>query len=256
MTLDDLLKYVNYISNKENSGNTLSIEEYNTLLPVLSQKYFKKKYSVPEEFRVGMPFSRESYEITQSIIDSMHQFKKVMGVDTGLLSVNSSGIAQLPSDYMHVSSAYVQSVTSNADCTNDIDYKSIEFLTDAEYTYRLGSSIIQASEYPVATIRKDYIQFLPKDIKYVNMTYLRTPNTPYYDSYIKISTEEEIYLAPGETSPSTDASPAGKVSTSVELEYEDIDIIDIASILLDMISVNISDNRLKQFAKEMKITGV
>lgn len=252
MTLDDVLKYVNYITNKEQNGRTLTVEEFNTLLPIVSLKYFKKKYSVPEQFRVGMPFSKESYEITQSIIDSIHQFKHVMGVDGALMKVDSDGKGTIPSDYMHVSSAYWQSVTNQSDCEIDIKYRTIEFLTDAEFANRLASSIkFPSLRYPVATVRKNYIQFLPKDIQYVNFTYLRVPNTPYYDSYIDTNIDEEVYLAPGTINPNT-----GDASQSVELEFEDTDIIDIASILLSMIGVNLRSGDLVQYSEKMKQEGI
>lgn len=252
MTLDDVLKYVNYITNKEQNGRTLSTTEYNTLLPIVSLKYFKKKYSIPEQFRVGMPFSKEAYEITQSIVDSIHQFKHVMGVDGALMNVDSYGKADIPSDYMHVSSAYWQSITNQVNCNIDVRYRTIEFLTDAEYTERLTSAIkFPSLRYPVATIRGNYIQFMPKNIQYVNFTYLRVPNTPYYDSYIDDTTDQEIYLPPGTNNPNTSAA-----SQSVELEFEDTDIIDIASILLSMIGVNLRSGDLVQYSEKMKKEGV
>ena len=239
MNLQQLLDYINYIANKDQFGNTLSPKEYNTLLPIVSFKYFKKKYGIPEQFKAGMPFSAEAYEITQSIIDSISQFKVVMGEDTGMLLIDNSGKANIPEDYLHVSSAYLKDITNTGNCSVGTGYNAIEFLTDAEFVERLGSSINPPSrDYPIVTQRSNYFQFMPKNIQYINFTYLRKPRTPVYD--YQIINDAYVY----------------QPLTSVELEFEETDIIDIASILLSEIGINLREDRLKIFADQMKKEGI
>ena len=255
MTLQTFLDYINFITNKDPIGETLTPEQYNTLLPVVNYKYYKRLYGLPEDYQVGMPFSKIAWELTQNITDSLRTFKTLRDYKNNPLSVDSNGQASYPDDYFHVSSMRYKKLT-NAGCSATERWSNVEVVFDNQLGGRLANSITNPTKNnPICCFYNTYIQFYPIDLQFVEFTYLRKPATPYYDYYIDTTTEEQVYLAPGTTSPATGADPASHVSTSVEFEWEDSDIIGLAQIMLEELGINLRSEELQTFAMMQQKEG-
>jgi len=248
MTLQTFLDYINFITNKDPIGETLTPEQYNTLLPYVNYKYYKRLYGLPDDYQVSAPFSKVAWELTQNVTDSLSTFKVLRDYKNNPLMLDSNGRANYPSDYFHVSSMRYKKLT-NANCGVDERWSDIEIVFDNQLGGRLSNSITNPTkDNPICCFYNTYIQFYPTDIQSVEFTYLRKPATPIYDYYIDTTTEEQIYLAPGETSPSTGADPANHLSTSVEFEWTDSDIVDLAQIMLKELGINLRSEELQTFA--------
>lgn len=241
-------KYVSFIANKQQTGAKLKIDNFNLLAPVVQWKGIKRKYHVPEEAQQGIPFSRQMYEWTQSNIDSMSRFKVAMGLPfrTTPLFVNANGYAELPDDYLHISSIGYSLINNTGYCLNAKQENIIEPLTDAEWNGRITDPIAPASpEYPICRFffenGRYFLQIAPIGLKMVNFVYLRKPNTPYLDfTYDEYQPDGFLY------------NPL----LSTQFEFAENDIIDLAPIMLEMIGINIREPLLIQTSDKTKKEGI
>lgn len=252
MNLDELYKFINYITNKEQSGNTIPPDTYNLLLKTANIDVFRVKYGLPQEYKGGaLPI--QAYESIQLITDALSPFKVVMGEDNPLL-INEDGKAKIPNDYVHYSSLIYKQYVYNSgkyvidECGNEVfiqekskyKYRNIEVLKDAEVGDYLSNSLkYPTKENPVCCFYNDYIQFYPKDLHNVIFVYLRLPVTPYY--YYEILDDYTYKYIP---------------EKSIELEWREDMHLDIARIILGYIGINLRENDLYQYVEAQKIKGV
>lgn len=227
VSVDDIYKRVNYLINKEQTGNILNKDEYNNCLKWANLELFKRLYGLPESYRPGQPLPPMAYEETQYIIDSMSRFKvNKGGRDYPVLLIDKNGQASLPADYVHYSS---------------ITYgkRPVEMLRDSQYQDRLDDSIVYPSKQdPICTLYGNYIQFQPIDLGSVNFVYLRLPDTPFWGA--TIVDDEYVY------------SPA----LSTQFEYGDVQLTDIASMIVGYASTNLREGFTKQVADSRTINGM
>jgi hypothetical protein len=264
MTLDFLYKYLLFISNKAVTGNSISPEEFNIALQVANIKHMKVKCGLPESYRPGQPIAPQSPETTIVITDDIMPFKVHMGSpNVPYMQVDAQGYAPIPPDFfypMAISYKYFK----NVDCTGSFRLKKVDNLTDQQFDYVAGSFIRKPTlAYPCCNFQAGVIRFLPENIQRVEFVYLRLPATPVYDYYISAE-GEHIYMAPGTTHallageeyPTTGATTGTVTSLSVELEWNDTNKLDILSLVMSMLGINMREGALQQFAEMSKQTGV
>lgn len=236
-----VLDLVNFISNKETAGNTMKIDEYNTLIQGVNIDLLTLRYGVPAQYRPGQPLPQQSYEVTKKMIDDMRYLKVHMGVDTSPLVIDSYGRATIPSDYLHLSSAMYNKITTN-ECDIKITIPTdIGLLTDAQRGDRLGNSITMPTlENPCMAIFNGYFQFYPTTLKRVELTYLRYPKTPVYGYTIDENTDEYIYDA----------------TTSQDFEFPADCLIDIVRIVTSYVAINLKETQVIQYVEQVKDEGL
>lgn len=240
MNNQDILNWINYVCNKEQTGRTFTPEQYNVALGIANLRYYKKSYGLPEDYQLQGPFVREVYEKSQYVTDKMRRFKVVMGDISNLaMIVDINGIAPIPSDYFHVSSVRYFNTASGV-CNPDESQTDVEILMDAEWADRIGNSITKPSlGDPVCMFQASEIWFRPKAVNYIQFTYLRLPITPVY-----------AYTVNADDSYSYDAA------NSTEMEWDDIDKIEIAKIILADAGINLNKGDITQYAELLKAKGV
>lgn len=230
MDLQELLNKVNYISNKSQSGYTLTPVEYNEILPIVNVKVFNKLYGLMSDYRINLPQSEIAYEKSKAVTDSLQKFK----TPTDVTLVNSKWT--LPTDYMHLSSIRYNYIDNSVNCTSPLNTASIEVLTDAEIGDRLTNAITAPTrKNPVCTIISDYVEFYPT-LQYVKVTYLRKPVTPIYAYTINPTTYAVTYNQSGST----------------QFEYSDVLEPFVISEILELIGVNLKENEIVQYSKMME----
>lgn len=237
MNLQEMLDFLNFVCNKEQTGLTFTPEQYNTELKVYNLRKFKKSYGLPEEYDFTGPFNREVYERSQLVSDRMRRFKVVMGDHNSLpLTINSYGVATIPSNYFHVSSIRFDK-NLNASCATSVEgWTNVEVLTDDQWADRIRHSITGPSlDSPFCMFQSGEIWFRPKDLNWVQFTYLRLPNTPVY-AYTIGSNDEIIYDA----------------TSSTQLEWDYLDRIDIALMMLADIGINLKEENVTQYSALVK----
>ena len=166
MNIHEIYQGVLFYLNKDQFGRHLSVSKFNSMIPVVEIDLFKQRYGLPQEYQPGMPIPRMSYEISQKISDDISPMKVWMGSPNGPnpMAVNSDGIAQIPSDYVHFSSS------------RTMEGYPVEILQDTKFNERLmNPNRTPSFRYPIMTMYAGYIQVMPKDLVNLHFVYLRLP---------------------------------------------------------------------------------
>jgi hypothetical protein len=238
MNLGELKLYLNYVLNKEQRGGALTPSRFNSLLKRCNLKHFKKKIGLPEEYRIGQPLSRQAFELTQKLSDDIRPFVISMDDFNGMLSVDSDGHSVIPSNMYYPSSLGYRYILNSATCGISEEMKPIEVLIDAQWNHRLASHIRPPSlAYPIAIFRDGYIEFRPKTLQFVNFTYVRYPVDPVY-AYTLVN-DVDVYDA----------------ANSIELEWDNVNILDIAYLILNEMGINLREGQIQQFSEMRKQEG-
>jgi hypothetical protein len=269
LKLTDLYTHIFTRINKDQSGNTYRLNQFNVDLAVANTEMFSYLYGLPQNYQPGVPLPPVSFEITQRIIDDLRDCKVNMGGpgqnDASPLEV-TNGKAIIPSDYVHfVRMNYTQATGAECTTANAIRSRKIEVLTDAQWADRIGNYVKNKNvdAYPYCNFQNGYIQFKPNWIQqYINFAYLRMPKRPYLDyvvrpdgSYLFLEQGQTYFLQPGEVSASGQTS--GQVmSKTIELEWPDEVKTDFANLIIGYVADNLRQPFLKQSAEMRKKQGI
>lgn len=237
MNLNEIRENVNYRLNKDYTGLAYTPEQFNLVLPLVNIEKFKQLYGLPEEYQKGATYARVEWEASRKISDDLRPFLVSMdGKNTPKLTVNTLGIATLPSDYQHASSLSFDYIVNN-----ESKRKPITILKNAEFDYREGSALVAPTKKrPVCTFKGNEIHFLPKDIRRVKFDYLRLPATPYYATTEDPDTEELVY----------------DHANSVQLEWSETVQADIIAMLVKYAAENLGMMQNVQLSEIRKDKGV
>lgn len=238
----DVYQYNLTKMNKEQSGRTLTADEFNQVCPVAVLEYLKVKIGLPEAYQVGMPLAPQEWQVSQKITDdTRHLLTWMGGPDKPLMKLDKYGIASVPTDYVAFSSCYFDQQYQK-DCNSPIITKprAIEFLPDAVYADRVSSPVKYPTEKaPIAKWFGDKIQFNPVGLQFVNFTYLRKPVTPFLAVTVD-SNSDYVYDA----------------ANSVQIEFPQICLPDVAALIFSIIGTQLQSPLYIQAAEARKTKGV
>lgn len=183
MNIWEIFQFNNARANKDQSGRSFTVDQFNYILEGIDIDYLKLKYGLPEEYKPGAPLPRQAWEVTQKITDDLRHLKKILGGrDFPLLAVDKYGYADIPSDYVHQSSLRWDQTLNAPDCKseNELNQIPIEVLTDADFDGRLYDSIrVPWTKYPFCKFNNSYIEFKPANIQFVVFSYISMPISAY-----------------------------------------------------------------------------
>lgn len=238
MTVWEIYQFIEFRANKDQSGRSYTPEQFNLACKAVNIEYFKLKAGLPEEYRVGAPMPRQAWQLTQKITDDLRMFMHVMGIDGPQLQINRFGLATLPANYVRESSIMYDNA-STLNCESVEGWTAVEVVTDAVWSDRLASSLkYPDKEYPICRFIGGRIEFAPKDLKYVSMTYLRMPN-PAILGYTIDSNNDIVY------------NPA----TSTQFEWPEDTHTDIANWMYSWLGENLNSPLMIQQAERRKMQG-
>jgi len=238
MNVWEIYQFINFRANKEQSGRSYTPEQFNISAKAVNIDYFKVKAGLPEEYKPGFPFPRQAWQITQKITDDLRKFMWVMGINGAQLQINRHGLATLPSNYVRESSIYYDN-GQTVNCETDERWVPIEIIDDSQWGDRLTSSIkYPDKEYPVCRFIGNQIEFRPKSLKAVNMTYLRLPDAAVLG--YTIDGNNDIVYNP---------------TTSVQFEWPEDCHTDIANMMLIWLAENLSNPMMIQEGQQRKNQG-
>jgi len=164
MTIQEIHEFILLLLNKHNTGY-VTPEEIDSVLDRAQMWYFNKLVGHVEEYQPGRPIPRVAYGMTSAVHDHLSPFKA-----QSTSASNSSGVATLPSDYMHIIAVR----------KND---SMVPIISEDELGIRLESYIFApSSTEPVALINgKGAIQFYPKEThSTLSIDYLVRPDKPVF----------------------------------------------------------------------------
>ena len=181
MTLDQIKKYVNEIVYKEQSGRTMTEDDFNLFIEVVNLEMFNNEYNKCIELSVdrNIPLSqviKTNLELNEFKVKDATLVSSVVGVS-------------LPDDYK-----YYISVTSE---TRGV-YKPLRMTDSGEINDAKYNLLVRSPEdFPLGEISGNTLHYLPTSIDGITMSYLRTPVKPFYDYCIKTSNNTVIYMPAG-----------------------------------------------------------
>lgn len=259
ININNFKLYCEFLSQKDMSGGFLSPTSFNTALPFVLDKMIRKYYGVPEQYDKNDPKAAIGYEITQLVTDYIGHLKEDV-----MLPVNRNGRMTKPSNYLHKSSIAasfyrLEDITQAAGADEDEDCDTVQttykkknnskilyawtpvtVVTDNEWaSWTISSMRYPDKEYPICRFFKDYVEYLPLDIRTVRFIYIRYPQTPYWN-----------YTNPSGTMPIY--NPTG--STNIELPQICAD--EMAVTLLNRLGISIREEGLINWTNYTKQSGV
>ena len=183
---------VNYVTNKDFSGNVITPDRFASLIKVVHLDWFRNKYGLPEEYQSGRPIPKEYAEITLKNMDDLKAFKVYL---TNVPVVN--GKIPYPTDYCH-RGEIINNFTININKIPTVLPKGLEVLTESQLASRQGNYTKRpVTRMPVAVLRSDGIYIFPNTVSdvvpypitQVDMAYFRYPKDPVFkyivgDGYI------------------------------------------------------------------------
>lgn len=228
MTLNDINFIVSFTLERYAPSLVVTPYKLGQLLHVAQLKHFKRKLGLPEDAQ-----KVQQYEISKVISSDLDPFKVIMGDKTMEMRV-VDGYAPLPSGFYYPSTMRYRRVKLGKET-----WKEVDILSDKEFDHRVSSTLLRPStRYPIANLQKNYFRVEPRGIRSVYFVYLKLPTKPVFG----------ITMVRG----FSEYDP----TTSTELEWNDVNIIDIIYIMLSDLGVKISSAELFQIAEKTKIKGI
>jgi hypothetical protein len=233
MNLLQIIDTINYfIGDKFPETPMLTPKRFDTLLHQASLKHFKRKLGLPEEYQVGMPLPRQAYDLTQKISTDLEPFKVYRGVDNPLFI--KGGVVDLPKDYY-----YPSSLMAIIDYEIGSVRKRVRFVTDQRWDDMHSNYVdIPNNEYPIGRIIRNRIEVSPTHIARGLFTYLRLPKPTKYA--VKQNANVGVY----------------DHDNSVQLEWDEINQIDIMHVLLSDLGLPMKRQDIYQVAENKKAQGI
>jgi len=258
VNITNIIKLVNFILDKEWSGNTFTPDQFNTVISFVNEEVFSEEYTklIGISIQAG---ELQSRELISLIDDSLlSPFKK-------LYNTTGAGSISIPSDYKKKLSAKIE------DADGKIRY--IEWVSEMEMQRR--AAIISRKnpfEYPYGLIREPVMVWVPKTVVDIDFIYLRQPLTPFIDWAVSNTTGDTILLEPGwyitndtgtinirnagNTIIYSDVTyytsvPAGTgvLARSIDPEYDQMYYIMLVNRILEKAGVRINDQAVVQYSQ-------
>jgi hypothetical protein len=222
--VNDIIKYFDLLCQKDYTGG-FSPDEKNTALKQSEIMLWKSMIGLAKQSQGSNYPNNMFYEATEGnsvIIDNF----KVGPID---VFIPLDGKVLRPADLQYLSSVRHKNYMPDGSVKEETVYP----LTDGQAVARLGSSIVAPTKkYPILIEYNGYYQFYPKDLGNAVFTYLRLP----------IPAEWNFTLVNGE--------PVYDPLTSVDSEFPDECIQDIALKMASMLGISVKDQAVLGYAEQ------
>ena len=216
---------VNFVLNKAQSGN-IAPNRFNLAVDMANRSLFKRYEGIPEVVDTGG--NGISYAESTDVEKVMEKFKQQTTI-----YINSNGICPIPSDFVRESSFTYISTEGGINY-----YSPVKICNDTEFQEAQYSYIVPATfDNPAMRFVGTNMQFLPKNLINVDMTYLRMPKTPYW-AYTTVNNR-----------------PVYDATNSVDIEFPDDIIGDLVMLVVQYVGVSMNKNEVIQYSEQYKLRG-
>lgn len=233
MTVQELYEWVNFLANKQQSGE-ITDSNFNTALSVVNIELFRYETGMPESYQIGSPQPPVAWQLTNTISDDLRSFI----VNVPIQKVND--FYAYPADYGVFSSMWFN-YTMNSTNGGQPTYQKrwVEPVSDSELRLRLISTIKPPSNfYPIAAWYNNGFKVFPDNINRIELTYLKVPATPVR-GFTQAANDQTIY----------------DPTTSVQLEYPQTLHPNFAVRVARYYGVSIREEELYAWMQERKREG-
>jgi hypothetical protein len=175
MTLFEQYSLLEFILNKDYSGNVLTPDRFQKVIRVVNISLFCKKIGLPQEYQLGRPIPREYIEINKVNSVELSRFKK-----KSANTPSPNGLLPYPSDYA-LWDQVVNNVTKIIDGVSTVIPRPVEILRAMQCVSRRGNWTKKPTTYyPIGEVTADGIQLYPITITSVDFHYWRYPADPLF----------------------------------------------------------------------------
>lgn len=200
--------FVEFISNKAQSGGTISPSQFNLVANQAQMLVFEKDYQI--------------FLQTESISEYLSLFLK-----NQTTSVPATGLLPYPSDLEHVASIrsyYVRPSGKSSEIT-------VEWVKNSSWGDVVSSQLMEPTKrFPMYSDFSTEIRFAPKNIGSVMVDYFKTPVAPVW-GYVSTS-GRSVYDA----------------GTSTNFEFDLFAMNNVAAVYLSLIGINLKDGELQSWS--------
>jgi hypothetical protein len=235
IALVDIRRLVDRLTKKEQRGNIINGEDFNTFLRISQAEHFDSE--------------KRKAEATSDIIDSLSAF---IVTYTGATTGGTGLIAK-----SSLASPYAKLLSAQR--LNTTDFVRCDIVSQLELEERLSNSLtVGTNKHPIVSIEDDNFRFSPSANKNIKIIYYKQPTDPVLDWYIDVN-DNIVYLAAaevhtwvtGETDSVGTEHTTGETdytSLTTELEWSDnSDRITIAYRMLSKMGITIPNNMALEF---------
>jgi len=214
-------RLVNYISDKDFSGNTLKPDDYNLLLEVVNINLFELEF----ENMVAVS-QRENKPMDKIIYDSKSLSRFVTRKDNVAIS---SGEMIVQKDYRENVMIFKRDARSPSTSYG----KRIETVSYDEFVRRNESIIeLYIEDHPVAVYQNRKFEIYPANISKIDHVYLRLPSQPVF-AYTVSTIGQEVYDA----------------GNSTQLEWDEWMHYKFYMLILKEMGINLRENQVIEYAQ-------
>lgn len=204
---------------------------FGVLLHSAQLKHLKRKIGLPEDYSPGVPISRQVMGISRKVIHDLAPFMVSSLTDQVSVGLDADGAILLPDDYFYFDYLTIFS--------NGAYVSSADFVTTKEYNQLAGSSFPVTINEPVAMLQGTVIKVLPSITGYsFDLGYIKMPAEPVYA--VDSSLGYNKYNS----------------GDSVDLEWDDVNKLDILAILLSDMGVIVGRDDIVQVNEKVKAQGI
>jgi hypothetical protein len=226
LTNFNIIQLVNIAVNRDINTQAFSTAEYQTMINSNSIRKFKIKLGLPEEYSKDYPVAQEGVGLTKKIEQDLEPFLHydVLPVAGGVLDLSSKDIGYL-----------IDLVPS------PVGTRGMDYITLSEVGDRLNNPITEPTADDPVYYRtaKDTFSVAPVSIVNVSTAYYKNP----VEAVVIITADPTTLL------------PVYDANASTELEWDDINKIDIAYMIIRDAGVNIERADVVQYANNLVKTS-
>ena len=242
MTVAQIKQYLEIVLNKHSSGNTLSPQEFNTLMSANIYGFVKTQVMAYRSYVNGAsPVDDPIF--TALLYESLQKSQSV---------TLTAGAFTMPTDLLMVNDLYG---TYNS-------LKEIELVSPEEYAKRTHNLLDKPiAYYPVAYIVGTSCKVFPTTMSGVVLVYIAKPTIPVYDYYVdanynvvSLAASATRALAAGEYGSAGQVAGQTVTSLTVELTIPEESHMLFADYLLAKVSMRDRDSNLYQAVQNEKTT--
>lgn len=215
----ELWRLVNFVADKDIHANRIGGEQFDIELKAKSMRLFRKKLGFPESYLPGQP-SPIVLDATRLEQTDLRPFY----VDKDFTSV--AGEVTIPNWF------YIEDfITASS--------RSAEIISRQEISNRLRDAQLKPTEKDVvAYLTASGLRVYPESIEKVHVWYIREPRQPMFT--IKTG---------------ADLEPEYDEANSIEMEWDDMNKLEVAHMILADMGIVTNRNELVQYAEQLTKTG-
>jgi len=231
--VDEVKQFLDSLANKDQTGNTYTINELNMWFRRGIDEIFSTEYGLPEDYKPGAPLPNIAYELTQKIKDDLGVFK-----ERPILTIDANGFMALPADYVHYTSIDYIKVTNQVGQNPKVEDIEVAVIDDDKWSSRKRKTVKVADKNnPICNFQATGIEFFPKDLFKARFTYLRYPKVPEWA--FTLDQDVEIFDA----------------ANSTDIELRENLTNDFTMILVSYLAIKTKDEGLLGYARGVMALG-